>query len=56
MLATMLSPVLVHKFVLGRQLIELGNLRAWHAEPNSGLGKAISYLLNHWLRLFLQQP
>jgi transposase len=27
-------------------------------EPNSGLGKAISYLLNHWLKLtlFLQQP
>jgi hypothetical protein len=27
-------------------------------EPNSGLGKAISYLLNHWpkLTLFLQQP
>jgi transposase len=27
-------------------------------EPNSGLGKAISYLLNHWARLtlFLQQP
>ena len=26
-------------------------------EPNSGLGKAISYLLNHWLKLtlFLQQ-
>ena len=28
------------------------------AEPNSGLGKAISYLLNHWtkLTLFLRQP
>jgi transposase len=27
-------------------------------EPNSGLGKAISYLLNHWLKLtlFLSQP
>src|ERR1035438_5027135 len=27
-------------------------------DPNSGLGKAISYLLNHWpkLTLFLQQP
>lgn len=27
-------------------------------EPNSGLVKAISYLLNHWLKLtlFLQQP
>jgi hypothetical protein len=27
-------------------------------EPNSGLGKAISYLLNHWakLTLFLKQP
>jgi transposase len=27
-------------------------------EPNSGLGKAISYLLNHWLKLtlFLKQP
>jgi hypothetical protein len=27
-------------------------------EPNSGLGKAISYLLNHWtkLTLFLRQP
>jgi transposase len=27
-------------------------------EPNSGLGKAISYVLNHWpkLTLFLQQP
>jgi transposase len=22
-------------------------------EPNSGLGKAISYLLNHWLKLTL---
>jgi hypothetical protein len=28
------------------------------AEPNSGLGQAISYLLNHWreLTLFLRQP
>jgi len=27
-------------------------------EPNSGLGQAISYLLNHWreLTLFLRQP
>ena len=27
------------------------------AEPNSGLGKAISYLLNHWekLTLFLRE-
>jgi Transposase IS66 family len=27
-------------------------------EPNSGLGKAISYLLNHWIKLtlFLSQP
>lgn len=27
-------------------------------EPNSGLGKAISYVLNHWLKLtlFLRQP
>ena len=27
-------------------------------EPNSGLGRAISYLLNHWtkLTLFLRQP
>jgi transposase len=27
-------------------------------EPNSGLGKAISYLLNHWLKLtlFLKEP
>ena len=27
-------------------------------EPNSGLGKAISYLLNHWtkLTLFLRHP
>src|ERR1044072_5649909 len=27
-------------------------------EPNSGLGKAITYLLNHWtkLTLFLRQP
>jgi hypothetical protein len=27
-------------------------------EPNSGLGKAIAYLLSHWLKLtlFLQQP
>ena len=27
-------------------------------EPNSGLGKAISYLLNHWakLTLFLEHP
>jgi len=29
-----------------------------HAEPNSGLGKAITYLLKHWdpLTLFLRQP
>jgi hypothetical protein len=29
-----------------------------NTEPNSGLGKAISYLLNHWskLTLFLRQP
>jgi transposase len=29
----------------------------FHQEPNSGLGKAISYLLNHWLKLtlFLRQ-
>jgi hypothetical protein len=28
------------------------------AEPNSGLGKAISYMMNHWrkLTLFLEQP
>lgn len=27
-------------------------------EPNSGLGQAISYLLNHWqkLTLFLEKP
>ena len=27
-------------------------------EPNSGLGKAITYLLNHWRKhtLFLRQP
>jgi len=24
-------------------------------EPNSGLGKAISYLLNHWLKLTLRK-
>jgi transposase len=30
----------------------------YKTEPNSGLGKAISYLLNHWakLTLFLRQP
>lgn len=29
-----------------------------HTEPNSGLGRAITYLLNHWepLTLFLRQP
>jgi len=42
------------------------NLHAWmeaqfaerKAEPNSGLGKAITYLLNHWrkLTLFLKHP
>jgi hypothetical protein len=41
-------------------------LKAWcgaqfaerKVEPNSGLGKAISYLLNHWekLTLFLREP
>lgn len=44
----------------------LTNLHAWmeaqfaerKAEPNSGLGKAITYLLNHWrkLTLFLKHP
>lgn len=44
----------------------LQDLRNWmkaqlaehRVEPNSGLGKAISYLLNHWtkLTLFLSQP
>src|SRR5579862_9041900 len=42
------------------------NLHAWLqaqfneriVEPNSGLGQAISYLLNHWqkLTLFLEKP
>ena len=33
-------------------------LEEHRTEPNSGLGKAISYLLNHWtkLTLFLRQP
>jgi transposase len=33
-------------------------LREHKTEPNSGLGKAISYLLNHWMKLtlFLRQP
>ncbi len=33
-------------------------LKECRTEPNSGLGKAISYLLNHWtkLTLFLRQP
>jgi transposase len=33
-------------------------LDARRTEPNSGLGKAIRYLLNHWskLTLFLSQP
>jgi transposase len=44
----------------------LDKLKGWmtaqfaqhHVEPNSGLGKAFSYLLNHWskLTLFLSQP
>jgi hypothetical protein len=44
----------------------LKELRQWmkaqltehKVEPNSGLGKAFSYLLNHWtkLTLFLSQP
>jgi transposase len=44
----------------------MDRLRAWltaeleekKVEPNSGLGQAISYLLNHWkeLTLFLRQP
>jgi transposase len=44
----------------------MNGLHAWmeaqfaehKTEPNSGLGKAISYLLNHWpkLTLFLEQP
>jgi len=35
-----------------------GQLADHKTEPNSGLGKAISYLLNHWtkLTLFLRQP
>ena len=35
-----------------------GQLSEHKTEPNSGLGKAISYLLNHWqkLTLFLRQP
>jgi len=28
-------------------------LREHKTEPNSGLGKAISYLLNHWMKLTL---
>jgi len=44
----------------------MGQLHQWlqdqlnegRTEPNSGLGKAISYLLKHWraLTLFLRQP
>ena len=44
----------------------LDDLKAWmvqqfeekHVEPNSGLGKAIQYMLNHWekLTLFLRVP
>ena len=35
-----------------------GQLAEHKTEPNSELGKAISYLLNHWpkLTLFLQEP
>jgi hypothetical protein len=35
-----------------------GQFAEHKTEPNSGLGKAISYLLNHWskLTLFLRQP
>lgn len=35
-----------------------GQLNEHKVEPNSGLGKAIRYLLNHWenLTLFLRQP
>jgi len=46
------GPLLDHLHVwLQRQLAEA------QAEPNSGLGKAISYLLNHWpeLTLFLRE-
>lgn len=34
------------------------HLREHKTDPNSGLGKATSYLLNHWtpLTLFLRQP
>lgn len=33
-------------------------IAAHHVEPNSGLGQAITYLINHWtpLTLFLRQP
>jgi transposase len=33
-------------------------IAAHHVEPNSGLGQAIAYLINHWtpLTLFLRQP
>jgi transposase len=35
-----------------------GQLRDCRVEPNSGLGKAIAYMLNHWqgLTLFLREP
>jgi transposase len=38
--------------------VDASAVRRKKTEPNSGLGKAISYLLNHWkkLTLFLEHP
>jgi transposase len=52
-----------HQAHSGPVMAELQNwltaqLAEMHTEPNSGLGRAITYLLNHWepLTLFLRQP
>lgn len=61
-----LSPEERLRFHQGHSRPLLDQLRDWvnaqfsehRVEPNSGLGKAFSYLLNHWakLTLFLSQP
>ncbi len=52
-----------HQEHSGKLMTELeawlqGQLRDHLVEPNSGLGKAITYMLNHWdgLTLFLREP
>ena len=39
--------------VVSMEEIQEHQLAEHKTEPNSGLGKAISYLLNHWLKLTL---